>query len=383
MPALSLGFDAARAFRNRTGLGTHSRRLLTGLAAASPDTRLTLYSPREPRAEFLAWLGTLPPQTTTCLPPPALRPSPLRQYWRTFRLGRAARHDGVQLYHGLSHEIPRDLPRTGIPGVVTFHDLLFERHPELFPAVDRMSYGWRYRWSAEHAQAIVAVSAQTRDDLVKWYGVDPKGVTIIPPARDPAFSQAVDPGRLAVVRDRLALPPRYLLSVGTLERRKNQRVMIEAMALLDPATTPPLVLVGRDGGTMTDLKRLAERRGVASRVLFRQGIADGDLPVVYHGASVFLYLSLYEGFGMPIVEALSAGIPVVATSGGCFPEAGGPGTRYVAATDAAAVAASITDILGDASLAQRMRDEGHRWSARFDAVALARPLLDLYHSRLS
>ena len=81
-----------------------------------------------------------PPRTTICLPPAALRPSPARQYWRTFRLGRAARRDGVDLYHGLSHEIPRDLPRTGIPGVVTFHDLLFVRHPELFPAADRLSY---------------------------------------------------------------------------------------------------------------------------------------------------------------------------------------------------------------------------------------------------
>ena len=308
---------------------------------------MTLYAPREPRSEFTPWLATLPPRTTICLPPAALRPSPARQYWRTFRLGRAAQRDDVDLYHGLSHEIPRDLPRTGIPGVVTFHDLLFVRHPELFPAADRLSYAWRYRWSAEHAAAIVAVSGQTRDDLVKWYGVDPEDVTIIPPARDPAFARPVPDAEAAAVRSRLELPATYLLSVGTLERRKNHRVLVEALSLLDPGTTPPLVLVGRDGGEARALRSLADARGVGARVHILRTVSSGDLPAVYQGASLFLYPSLFEGFGMPIVEAMSAGIPVISSAGGCFPEAGGPSTRYVTATDAVGLAAAMRDILDD------------------------------------
>jgi glycosyltransferase involved in cell wall biosynthesis len=312
----------------------------------------------------------------------ALRASPMRQYWRTFRTGHAARRDGVQVYHGLSHEMPRDLPATGIPGIVTFHDLLFERYPDLFPLVDRMSYRWRYRWSAEHATRIVAVSGQTRDDIVKWYGVDPERVTIIPPARDPAFTGPV-PGEVAgAVRARLGLPPEYLLSVGTLERRKNHRVLIEALALLDPERTPLLVLVGRDGGEAAALRKLAAARGVSARVVMHHDVGGTELPALYQGAALFLYPSLFEGFGMPIVEALSAGVPVITTAGGCFPEAGGPGTRYVTSTDAVGIAGAILDILADRDLAGRMREEGRRWALRFDATALAAPLLALYHSVL-
>lgn len=356
--------------------------MLTGLRDAAPDLAMTLYAPAAPRDEFTPWLASLASRTTTRLPPPMLRPAPLRQYWRTFRVGHAAGRDGVSIYHGLSHEIPRDLPRTGIPGVVTFHDLLFERYPELFPAIDRLSYAWRYRWSAEHARALVAVSGQTRDDLVKWYGVDPADVTIIPPARDPAFAEPVSADAASAVRARLGIPPSYLLSVGTLEHRKNHRVLVEALALLDPGRTPLLLLVGRDAGEGRALQALAEARGVASRVRILTRVGNHDLPALYQGASLFLYPSLFEGFGMPIVEALSAGTPVITSAGGCFPEAGGPSSRYVTATDAVGMAAAIRDILDDPAVAARMRNDGRRWAERFDATTLAAPLLALYHSLL-
>lgn len=343
---------------------------------------MTLYAPAPPRPEFAPWLAALPSHTGTRLPPLALRAPPLRQYWRTCRTGRAARRDGARVYHGLSHEMPRDLPRTGIPGIVTFHDLLFERFPDLFPAIDRMSYRWRYRWSAERATRIVAVSGQTRDDLVKWYGVDPERVTIIPPARDPAFAVPAPGGMAGAVRTRLGLPGQYLLSVGTLERRKNHRVLIEALALLDPDRAPVLVLAGRDGGEASAIRKLAEARGIASRVRVHHDVTAAELPALYQGAALFLYPSLFEGFGMPIVEALSAGVPVITTAGGCFPEAGGPSTRYVTSTDAVGLAGAIQDILGDAALAAHMREEGRRWALRFDAAALAAPLVDLYHTVL-
>jgi glycosyltransferase involved in cell wall biosynthesis len=184
----------------------------------------------------------------------------------------------------------------------------------------------------------------------------------------------------AAVRSRLGLPREYLLSVGTLERRKNHRVLVEALALLDPSHTPLLVLVGRDGGEASALRKLARTRGVSARVVMHHDVRAGELPALYQGAALFLYPSMFEGFGMPIVEALSTGVPVITTAGGCFPEAGGPSTRYVTSTDAVALAGAIHDILGDQDLAVRMRDAGRRWARRFDATALAAPLLALYHS---
>jgi glycosyltransferase involved in cell wall biosynthesis len=370
-----IGFDAIRALRNGTGLGNYSRGVLRGLRLASPDLSMVLYSPRAPRPDWAGLPVTL--AAPLHLPPPAWRSRGVRAVWRTFRLGRHARRDGISLYHGLTHEIPRDLPATGIPSVVTMHDLLFLRHPEFFPVIDRVSYAWRYRWSAQHATAIVAVSAGTRTELMDAFGIPGERITVIPPARDDRFAARPAPEAIAAARTRHQLPSEYLLSVGTLEPRKNQALAIEALAQLGPGA-PPLVLVGRDGGSAAALADLARARGVTSRVLFRSGVSDADLPAVVAGASVSCYLSVAEGFGMPIVEALSAGVPVVAAAGGCLPEAGGPGSRFVAPDDAAALAAAVREILDDSALATRMRETGLRHAARFDGVSLARRLLAVY-----
>jgi len=283
-------------------------------------------------------------------------------------------------YHGLSHEIPRDLPRTGIPSVLSVLDLLWVRFPGLYRRPDRASYEWRYRWSAAHADAIVAVSWQTRSDLLAFYGVDPSRVTVIPPASDPRFAAPVpEPARRRVLQEH-RLPEQFLLSVGTLEPRKNQRTAIAALAELDPELTPPLVLVGGDHGSGAELTRLAERVGLADRVHIRTGVPDSALPALMQSATLFLYPSLFEGFGLPIVEALAAGVPVITSEGGCFPEAGGPDSIYVPATDAIALGSQIRRVLDDPALAQRMRETGREFARQFDGGLLAARLLDVYES---
>jgi glycosyltransferase involved in cell wall biosynthesis len=297
--------------------------------------------------------------------------------WRTFRLGRTAKRDGMDLFHGLSHEIPRDLPRTGIPSVVTFLDLIYHHHPEYFPPFDRRSYEWRYRWSAEHATAIVAISGQTRDDLIATYSIPRERICVIPPARDPRFATPCSMAARRAARERYELPERFLLSVGTLEPRKNQALAIEAAAHLGNAA-PPLFLVGRDGGSAAELQRLAESRGMRSRFRILSSVSNDDLPAVMQSASVFLYPSFVEGFGMPIVEALSAGVPVVTTMGGCFVEAGGTAAQYVHPTNAAGLAEIIAEILANPDLAEQMRSAGRQHAEGFDAAALARRLLAVY-----
>lgn len=372
---LRIGFDAIRALHNTTGLGNYARGVLRGLHHAARQHEMYLYASKPPAAEFRDFAPEIEAQLH--LPEDASTPL-ARATWRTFRLGRQVARDQVQLYHGLTHEIPRDLPRTGVPSVVTFHDLIYEKFPGYFPRFDRWSYRWRYRWSAVHANAIVAVSAQTRDDLVERYGVDIARITVVPPARDPTFGVTVPEAQRALVRAKFNLPPEFVLSLGTLEPRKNHDVLIRAVAAARQAAIPPLVLVGRDGGSEAELLATARRLGVADRVLVRTDVATSDLPALMQAATLFCYPSLAEGFGMPIVEALSAGTPVVAANGGCLVEAGGPGSRYVAARDAEAWASAMGDLAGNSHARGQMRAAGLDHARHFDGDRVAARLLGVY-----
>ena len=374
-PPRRIGYDALRALRNPTGLGNYSRGVLRGLRAIDPALDLHLFTTAPARAAYAALPGELGARVH--LPPLVWQRRGFRSMWRTFRLGRAAKRVGLDLFHGLSHEIPRDLPRTQLPSVVTFLDLIYHRHPEYFPVIDRHSYEWRYHWSAQHATAIIAISGQTRDDLVACYNIPVERIRIIPPACDPRFARPCPAEARSALRARYDLPEQFLLSVGTLEPRKNQVLAIEAVARLG-ATAPMLVLVGRDGGSATELRRVAESRGVASRVRILSGVGADDLSVMVQAAALFLYPSFIEGFGMPIVEALSAGVPVITSAGGCFAEAGGAATRYVDPSDAPGLAEAIAEVLADPALAERMRVAGRRHAEAFDGATLARRLLAVY-----
>lgn len=381
LPATArLGFDGVRALRNATGLGNYARHLLRGLRQVAPGLDLHLYSPSPPRPEFAGFADAI--GATVHLPPRGWRTAGLRAVWRTTRLGQTVARDGMALYHGLTHEIPRDLPETGVPSLVTVHDLLFLTHPELFPVVDRQSYAWRYRWSIEHATALVAVSEHTRQELHGHLGVALDRIVVIPPARDPRFAKECSDEARAAVRARHDLPAQYLIMVGTLEPRKNHRLALQALAQLG-ADAPPLVLVGRDGGSAAELQLEARRLGIADRTLFRDTVTDEELPALLQGATLALYLSRAEGFGMPIIEAMSAAVPMIVSAGPHLRDAGGEAVLVVDPDDSSALAEAIRALLGDPARRAALAAAGTHHAGGFDAAALARRLLRVYDAVLA
>jgi glycosyltransferase involved in cell wall biosynthesis len=376
-----VGFDAIRAIRNSTGLGNYARGILRALHQYHPRVELRLYSPLPPRPKFSDLTAEL---NCDLQLPPYESTNPLsRVLWRTFRLGRAVAKDHVQLYHGLSHEIPRDLAATGIPSVVSFADLIYEKFPRYFPLVDRWSYRLRYRWSARHATAIVAISQQTRDDLVDWYQIDPARIVVVPPVRRATFAVPVATAERAAVRARYHLPEEFLVSLGTLEPRKNHRLLLTALSKLPPDATPMLVLIGRDGGSLRSLGQAIKTLGLGQQVRVLTDVATAHLPALLQSATIFLYPSRVEGFGMPIVEALSAGTPVITSDSGCFIEAGGPGSRYLSPDDADGWASAIEGLVGDAAARDRMRNTGRTWARQFDGDRLAAHLTAVYDAVLA
>ena len=377
---LTLGFDAKRAVANVTGLGNYSRSVLRSLGRRFPEHRYVLYAPRIRRDADMTFLdGT--PTVELASAPSGLTSGIGAALWRTFRLGRRAAGSGVSLFHGLSQELPRDLPRE-IPAVVTQADVLYLRYPELFPTIDRAFYRWKYRWSCDRADRIVAISEQTKRDLQEFYGIEGERVRVVYPGCEPRFAVRLDAERIAAVRRRYGLPDEYLLSVGTIEERKNALVILQALATMPPAERPFVALVGRPTAYRRVLDDFARRHGLTARMRILHPVPPDDLPALYQGARLFIYPSRFEGFGLPILEGLRSGVPVVTSTGSCFAEAGGRAARYVSPDEPAAVAEAIRAVLGDRDLARAMIAEGHRHAATFDDDTLAERLMDVYTETL-
>jgi glycosyltransferase involved in cell wall biosynthesis len=364
---MHLGFDAKRAFQNSTGLGNYSRDVLRILAQQRPGHRYVAYGPRLAEGRLAEGVEGRGPDTALGRLLPSL--------WRASGLTSQLRRDGVELFHGLSNELPLGIEKSGVRTVVTIHDLIFERFPELYRPVDRRIYAWKFRSAAARADLVVAISEQTRRDLVERYGVAPGRIRVVYQGCHPAFQATPAPGADEAVARQLGLPDRYLLSVGTVERRKNLGLVVKALSGLPDV---PLLVVGRETEYAAEVRREARRLGVEGRIRFMKGLSLEGLAALYRRCTVFLYPSRFEGFGIPIIEALFCGAPVVTTAGGVFPEAGGPGSAYLAPDDVEGLRRTLAELLADQGRRAAMAAAGLRHARRFSDQAVAEGLGRVY-----
>ncbi|MBI1317200.1 glycosyltransferase [bacterium] len=371
---MRIGFDAKRAFHNRTGLGNYSRWVLEGLSQRFPEATLLAFNPKKGEA----WRQ--PPEALReCLPQGmcALWPN----LWRSGGLVRDLKQEDVALYHGLSNELPAGLPKN-IGSVVSIHDLIFERFPQWYKPIDRFTYGVKFRSAARRAHRVLALSEQTRRDLIEFYGIDPERIELHYQSCQADFQ--VEPERIesaqlkAVERCReWGYPSDFVLSVGTVEPRKNLITLLKA---LEPLGLP-LVVVGAGGGYRKECQDWAAKAGMASRVHWFDRLPPGHLPELYRAAMMLVYPSYFEGFGIPILEALFSGCPVVTSSGGVFPETGGPGSVYVDPGSVDSVRAAVGSVAEDAARRAQMRSAGlrHAWE-HFEPKALLNGLFSTYRA---
>ncbi len=371
---MNIGFDAKRVFHNATGLGNYARDVLRILHRHRPEHVLFAYTPRPGRVPF-----ELDGERLRVRGPRTLLGRALPSLWRSRGIVADLLKDGVRLFHGLSNELPLGIERSGVASVVTIHDLIFEGFPELYPAVDRRIYSAKARSAVARADVVVAVSEQTRRDLVELYGVPEARIRVVYQTCHEAFRAPIPPERLREVAKRWSLPPSFLLAVGTIERRKN---LLLALRALEGLPGVPLVAVGRETPYADEVRAFARAHGLEPRVRLLSGVPTPELAAMYRLATVALYPSRVEGFGIPIVEALFSGTPVVTTRGGVFPEAGGPGSAYVDPDDADALRAVLAGLLSDEGRRAAMREAGLRHAARFSEDAIAAGLSAAYDAAL-
>jgi len=369
---MHIGFDAKRFFHNPTGLGNYSRSTIFGLAEHFPQHSYTLYTPRlsGPFCTLPACHGL---HVQEACPLGRAFPS----LWRSLGIPRAARGHDLDIYHGLSHELPLTSfgPRTRT--VVSMHDLLFLTHPHLYPWIDRRLYAFKYRKSCLRADMVVAISQKTADDVHELFAVPRERIRVAYQSCSPAFGVARDQNEADRLRAIHGLPQRYVLFVGSLIPRKGAQTLISALAQLPGADRPDLVIVGK-GPLETALREQARACGLAGRVHFLGQVADADLPGLYQLAELFAYPSVGEGFGIPILEALSSRVPVITSTGSCFAEPGGDAALYTTPGDASALAETLARVLGDSDLRRDMIAKGVRHAQNFHISRTSAAIMQVY-----
>jgi glycosyltransferase involved in cell wall biosynthesis len=274
--------------------------------------------------------------------------------------------------NGLAYRINR----SGIRSVVTVHDLIFMRFPEYFGRVSRTIYKAKLKYACRVADKIVAVSKRTKDDLVELLGISPKKIEVVYQGCDAVFKTICTEAQKKAVLKKYHITEPYILSVGTIEERKNLLVLIKALSQVKQPVK--LVVVGRQTGYAELIKEAIHRYQLTDRMIFLSDVNFADLPALYQSAAMFVYPSRYEGFGIPILEALNSGTPVIAATGSCLEEAGGEDSIYVAPDDASTLAKSIINLLTDDALRQKMISSGRAYAANFNDDKLAAQLMAVY-----
>lgn len=292
-----------------------------------------------------------------------------------------ARRHGLALLH-MTYILP---PWCPAPVVLTVHDLSFTTFPETFSLRDRLLLSRGVSFSVRRAARVIAVSEFTRRDLVRRYGIPEERVRVTHAAADPAFRRVADPERLAALRQRYGIPGPYLLSVGNLQPRKNLAALLEAYRQLRGEARLPhsLVVVGQAGSDAPALHAAVTRLGLAHTVIFTGYVPGDDLPGLYSGADLFVHPGLYEGFGLPPLEAMACETPVVAADAGALPEVLGDAAYLVDPRDPAALAAAIRLVLTDSTLAARLVERGRARVRRFSWERTARETAAIYREVLA
>ena len=371
---MHIAIDAHSVGTGLAGNETYAANLVEALAEVDRENLYTLYVTREEAARRFA--GRWPNfNVRRTLPHTPLLRVPLT-------LSRELRRRPVDLLH-VQYTAP---PFAPCPVVATVHDLSFEHLPETFKRRSKLQLRLTVRRTARDAAHVIAPSEFTRRDLLETYGLRPERVSVTPLAAPPHFRRVEDATELKRVRDIYGIEADYILAVGSIQPRKNLTRLVAAYADLRRARAsdklPQLVLVGKKAWLYGETLRAVERHGVSGRTVFTGYVSERDLPALYSGALCFVYPSYFEGFGLPVLEAMQCGVPVVAGDRASLPEVVGDAGLLVDPFDTGAISRAVARLIDDAPLRAELKERGLRRARIFDWRATARATLRIYASAM-
>ncbi|MEI6865947.1 glycosyltransferase family 1 protein [Flavicella sp.] len=370
---MRIGFDAKRIYHNFTGLGNYSRDLVSLLSKFQSKNVYLLYNPKKKKIDRLKESGNL------------IERLPKSKFWIFFsslwRQGPVVKQlckDNVQIFHGLSGEIPRGIEFTNIKSVVTIHDLIFMRYPDMYHILDRKIHLKKFLYASNQADIVIAISEQTKRDIIQFLDVDPNKIRVVYQGCHNYFKTELSEEFKNGVLNEFSLPENFILNVGTIEERKNLLSLVKAVKDLDVN----LVVVGGKTPYYKVITNYIKKNNLGHKVTFLENVGIKQLVALYQLANLFVYPSIFEGFGIPIIEALFSKTPVITSKGGCFSESGGPSTVYIDALDVEALKENIEMILSDKVLVNKMTEKGFEFVQKFNDHLISENIIKIYREIL-
>jgi glycosyltransferase involved in cell wall biosynthesis len=290
---------------------------------------------------------------------------------------------GPDIFHGLSHQIPFSSDKLSCKTVVTVHDLIHKIRPKDFPRIDRMIYERKCKYACANADRVIAISESTRHDIIKAYKTDPDRIEVIYQSCDDRFFQPVADAKVAEAQQLFSLPEEFFLYVGSIVPRKNLLTLVEAMSLIPESQRRPLLVMGSGRKYMGTVVRYLEKNNLGDWVHFLGDVPFELFPAIYSRAVCLIYPSFYEGFGLPVIEALAVGIPVITSNTSSMPEAGGDVSLYVDPASADDIAARMINVADTGHGSEADIAERKQHASKFGGEVTARKLHSLYESVLN
>lgn len=370
---MNIGFEAKKVFENRSGLGNYSRNTINLLSKYYPESNCILFAPKNTD------LFTLP-ETAELITPRTKITRFFSSYWRINLVSKILKSKKIDVFHGLSQLLPNGVEKTGIPSVTTIHDLIFLRYPNFYKKIDRNFYLSFSKSSCERSTKVLAISKQTKEDIVNLLRISPEKIEVVYQTCNQAFYEKTSDEQKQAVRQKFNLPSQFILSVGTIEQRKNQMAILKSV--VQEKLDIPIVILGRP--RPKEYKKILDEyildSGIRKQLIFLQGTNTEELQSIYQMAEMMVYPSLYEGFGLPVLEAQASGCPVITSNTSSMPEAGGKGAIYIDPRDSGQIGFEINRLLTDSELKKEMILKGSENALLFKDHIVAANLMKLYRS---
>ncbi|MBW6536455.1 MAG: glycosyltransferase family 4 protein [Mariniphaga sp.] len=365
---MKIGFDAKRAFLNSSGLGNYSRNTLNALHRFFPENDYILFTPEVKDRLFNNY------KRFKVVSPRNYIAKKMKSLWRSLFLVPQLKKHGVELFHGLSNELPKGIHKSEIPSVVTIHDLIFMRYPEFYKPIDRKIYFKKVKYACHSADKIIAISRQTKNDIETFFHVPPEKVELIYQPVSPVFFEKQN---VAEIRKKYHLPEKFILSVGTLEPRKNQLALLQALQMREIRI--PVVFVGKQTTSyMAEMQKFINENEMENQVKFLSNISEADLAALYQTAIFSVYISVFEGFGLPVIESMASSCPVITSSVSVLPETAGEAAILCNPAKVEEIAQKVALLLENEPFRKGITEKGKQRANLFHPENYTQKLISLY-----